>query len=396
MAEGVNPESGGANTFQDSILSGLSALSHEHEFLIIDKSRDAVHGEFQGIQIIPFRSHSRKKSLKKICNFIGIRLRELFSSHKRKSNDLNSLNVLICDYEIDLIWYLNPYAEVLNVPYFVTLWDLQHRKQPWFPEVSFDGWTWNEREEHYKNILPRASKIIVGTEQGKNEVQSYYGVDKANILVNAFPVPRPPPELNAVNSHELLSILNSSTRPYFIYPAQFWAHKNHINLLLALRIIKDGGGETPILVLTGSDKGNRSFVCKKIKELQLSNDVILAGFIDRVSLYGLMKNAAGMVFVTYFGPDNLPPLEAFSVGCPVIASDVEGCFEQYGDAAIRVDPNSPLEISGAMIDLLTKNDLSERLRIEGLKKSKTLTAENYLNLVNIELNKFKAIKRNWL
>jgi glycosyltransferase involved in cell wall biosynthesis len=38
---------------------------------------------------------------------------------------------------------------------------------------------------------------------------------------------------------------------------------------------------------------------------------------------------------SYFGSTNLPPLEAVSLGCPVIYSDLPEFREQMGDAAIR-------------------------------------------------------------
>ena len=42
--------------------------------------------------------------------------------------------------------------------------------------------------------------------------------------------------------------------------------------------------------------------------------------------------------MSLFGPENLPPLEAMALGCPVVAADVPGAREQLGDAALRVPP----------------------------------------------------------
>ena len=44
------------------------------------------------------------------------------------------------------------------------------------------------------------------------------------------------------------------------------------------------------------------------------------------------------MFPSLFGPDNLPPLEAMALGCPVIAARVHGAEEQLGAAALLVDP----------------------------------------------------------
>ena len=48
----------------------------------------------------------------------------------------------------------------------------------------------------------------------------------------------------------------------------------------------------------------------------------------------LYTEALALVMPTYFGPTNLPPLEAFQTGTPVLYSDLPGMREQVGDAAI--------------------------------------------------------------
>jgi hypothetical protein len=60
-----------------------------------------------------------------------------------------------------------PRTEPLSVPYIASVWDLEHRKQPYFPEVSTTGWTWSARENVYNALLPRASMVITGTQAGK-------------------------------------------------------------------------------------------------------------------------------------------------------------------------------------------------------------------------------------
>ena len=49
---------------------------------------------------------------------------------------------------------------------------------------------------------------------------------------------------------------------------------------------------------------------------------------------------------TYFGPTNLPPLEAWSLGKPLIYSD--HLKAQAGNAAIMINPDSAEELADAM------------------------------------------------
>src|ERR1700719_3211706 len=79
--------------------------------------------------------------------------------------------------------------EVFEWPYMAVVWDLQHRLQPWFPEVSING-NWQHRDTTYTAVLGRAAAVIVGTEAGKLEVERFFPVNPSRILVNPHPTPR--------------------------------------------------------------------------------------------------------------------------------------------------------------------------------------------------------------
>ena len=41
---------------------------------------------------------------------------------------------------------------------------------------------------------------------------------------------------------------------------------------------------------------------------------------------------------SYFGPTNMPPMEAFAIGTPVVVSDLPGFNEQIGNAGLQIEP----------------------------------------------------------
>src|SRR5580658_3540687 len=88
--------------------------------------------------------------------------------------------------KLDAVWFMTPPGVPLAVPFIATVWDLEHRKQPYFPEVS---WSWEERERSYMTVLPRASFIVTGTQIGKDEIVHYYRVNPENVKVIASPLP---------------------------------------------------------------------------------------------------------------------------------------------------------------------------------------------------------------
>ena len=101
------------------------------------------------------------------------------------------------------------------------------------------------------------------------------------------------------------------------------------------------------------------------------------GFINRNELFTLYKNCLALSYVSYGGPENLPPLEAFSVGCPVIATKNAGSIEQLRDGAILIDPNNSDEFVESILKLQNekyKEDLIEK----GKKISEKKSVDNFM------------------
>lgn len=60
-------------------------------------------------------------------------------------------------------------------------------------------------------------------------------------------------------------------------------------------------------------------------------------------------------------------LEAQAMGIPVVATNIEPLTETLGETAVFVPPQSPSELSGAIIKLIDDEDYRKELRIKGLE-----------------------------
>ncbi|WOD40837.1 glycosyltransferase family 1 protein [Nodosilinea sp. E11] len=298
----------------------------------------------------------------------------------------------------DFSWVLAPAALIQcpkhHTPYALTIWDLQHRLQPYFPEVS-QGREWGKRERFYRGNLPRATYVITGTERGKAEIERFYQIAPERIQVIPFPTPRLAEALakHASTKEDFLA-QHGLPNQYFFYPAQFWPHKNHYTLLKAFKTLVDQHKDIG-LVLTGSDKGNAGYIKQLIHDLDLIARVHILGFVSRTDLANLYKHALGLVFPTHFGPDNLPPLEAFSLGCPVIASDVPGAIEQLGDAALLVDQRNATQLALAMKALCENDTLRYDLIQKGLTRAESWQPQDYAKRLIALLDEFETIRYGW-
>ena len=107
----------------------------------------------------------------------------------------------------------------------------------------------------------------------------------------------------------------------------------------------------------------------------------------------MYKNALALSYVSFGGPENLPPLEAFSVGCPVIATKNDGSMEQLGDAAVLIDPNDSEEFLTTVEKIINDKNFRDNLILKGKEKSNSCSISNFVDdLTNILVNFEKYIK----
>ncbi|MDH3976582.1 MAG: glycosyltransferase family 4 protein [Deltaproteobacteria bacterium] len=393
------PQVGGAYSFEWGLFNSLIKLHSQskHSFLFyLSNNKPCKKVLENNLKYIYLHRTFKERFFSRCKNVASATLKKSLNPRipfkVESAYDKHILDSLLTN-GIDITWSLSPGCLSMEIPYITTVFDLQHRLQPYFPEVSKNG-EWNSREKNYSVILRRASIIIVGTETGRKEIGNFYNIPLDRIKI--LPFPAPVSFLN-VKSNDDKKVLQKYhiDKNYLFYPAQFWAHKNHANLLLAVKYLKDHFDLNFNIVFVGSDMGNISYVKKLINDLNLSEQVHLLGFVPQEDLRPLYRNAFALTFVSFFGPDNLPPLEAFSLACPVIASKISGSDEQLGDAALLVDPGSPEQIANAIISLYRDEGLRETLVQRGLKRSAKWTCDDYIKSVFSILDEFEPIRRCW-
>jgi len=385
------PDGGGGYTFEQDVLGSLIKLvPHcKHEFVFF------AHNPSKELQDFWTKStHVEMIRIKNASPLPVELIRKLNNKIMRKQRLYPSnLSFAVDKAEIDFLWCITPFYYPVNVPYIATVWDLQHRLQPWFPEVGSIR-EWSFRENFYSMMLRRASYIITGTQAGAREISFFYQIQEDRIRV--LPHPTPAFALKVLEDDIQAVLEKFRLSPDFLfYPAQFWSHKNHANLLYAIKILRDKFAVSMNLVLAGSDNGNRDYIQQLARSLQIENQVHILGFVSRRDLLALYQSAFALAYVTYFGPENLPPLEAFAMNCPVIASAVSGAEEQLGDAAILVNPNHPEDIARAVKDLL--DDPSKRCQLieRGQARASQWSGKDFVLGVFDILDEFEVVRRCW-
>jgi glycosyltransferase involved in cell wall biosynthesis len=254
-----------------------------------------------------------------------------------------------------LLYVIQSQCEIYEFPFISVNWDIAHKSSYAFPEFS-DEANFTFREHWYNGEIQKALAVFAESQSGRDELIKYCKLFSDRVFV----VPLFPGRVVEMKTSDemqaaLLHKLGLKSRRYFYYPAQFWPHKNHYNLIDAFRRLKDRYEGEVKLVFTGSDQGNKDYINQVIGEFGLSNDVLPLGFVSNEEVYSLIRNATALVMPTFLGPTNMPLIEAQHLGTPVICTDFDGHREICQDAALYVDPLDSKSICSAMSTMLDQN-----------------------------------------
>lgn len=270
------------------------------------------------------------------------------------------------DIEIDLLLFPSQDTVSLFItsPKINVIHDLMHHFEPHFPEVSSNGRI-RYRDLLFKNFCIESKAIIVDSKLGINQVIECYNTKKDKI----YDLPYIPPP----------HILNNDPLPpdfeekyaklpenFLFYPGQFWPHKNHKNLLLAISSLINQGIEIN-MVFAGKMDYDYFALINLIEDLKIQKYITFLDFVPNEYLKGIYLKSKGLVMPTFFGPTNIPPLEAIFLERPVAVSDVYGMKDQLQDASLYFNPNDIADIAEKIKILLLDMEKRKQLIDNGKK-----------------------------
>lgn len=128
--------------------------------------------------------------------------------------------------------------------------DLMHRYKPQFCEVMVD---FVRREALYTSMYRFTSTVVVDLSLGRKQFIESYGKSAKKIpRICILPFVNFRRKLSK-EQFDLFNRKNYFPEKFIFYPAQFWPHKNHMNLLKAINSLKDEIKDIK-LILVGSEK----------------------------------------------------------------------------------------------------------------------------------------------
>lgn len=215
-----------------------------------------------------------------------------------------------------------------------------------------------------KISLDRVELVIAVSDFTREEVINHFSFpeDRIRTIHNGFTklVPQA-----ACSEEKINRFLDSHNIPrnYLLYAGVLDPRKNLTRFMEALKQCRKESSHFPDLVIAGVTiaEWRRSYEAKKAVELGLKDHIHLTGKVKKESLTGLMKKAHALCYPSLYEGFGFPPLEAMSVGVPVLAANSASIPEVVGPAACLVDPRSVEDIYRGMLRIVTDSNYRREL-----------------------------------
>lgn len=262
-------------------------------------------------------------------------------------------------YNLDLVHF--PYFSVpvlYKRPYILTLHDLivnsfSTGKASTLPYPLFllkkTGYSYV-----VKNAMKKAKKIIVPTNAVKENIKELYPTLSTSISVvyeGGF--------REAKNPKLILS-----GKKYFLRVGNFYPHKNVESLLFAFKMFKEKNNDIS-LVLAGKEDYFFEKIKQKVQNLGIDKDVVFVNSPTDQELENFYRNALALVIPSFMEGFSLTAVEALSLGCPVLASDIPVHREVCQDSVLYCNPSNPHDIKQQLIKIA---EIDTKIRNNYIKK----------------------------
>ena len=311
----------GGHEYIENLIIALGKLSNDNinlELCVLTDEKlsteiqQYIHTVYKHQDLLPTNFTERQKW--KLNRFFSADKKPHFDSFLKKE-------------KIDFIY---PYFshEIRVKPYRSAAWiaDFQHKHLPEYfsaSELKF-------RDEYHSEIVRTAEKVILSSEDAKEDCHRFFPASKGKTFVMPF-CTVPAQEWYKGNPFDIQKKYNLPDK-FLIVSNQFWQHKNHLLIFEALQILQKQS-IFPTVVCTGQlydfrcpDYSNK--VLRSVHESGLFKQLILLGLIPKTEQIQLLRRSIAIIQPSIFEGWSTIVENARCFAKPVILSDIPVHREQ--------------------------------------------------------------------
>lgn len=245
------------------------------------------------------------------------------------------LHAFISRSKFDLIHFPHNIVPIraITIPFVITIHDLIRLKYHDQDTTTLGRYRFLIKKYAYRvnfwRAISSSAHIIVPSNHVKDQLSQIYHLAPQKITVTYEGFDRELAEF-VRDPIEAAPIKGR----YVLYYGAAYPHKNIETLIQALKFLPNDMQ----LILVGKE----DFFWQRLME-QYSDQprVKYLGYVADAKLAQLIRHATAFVTATREEGFGLPPLEALSLGCPVVVSNIPVFHETLGSAALYADPSKP-------------------------------------------------------
>ncbi len=289
-----------------------------------------------------------------------------FKGKKYLLNQLNKLNTLnsikFDSFDIFHPTYFDPYFidKLKNRPIVVTVHDMIHEIYPNYFR------SYENISKPKKVCTERADAVIAVSQNTKNDLIKYFGIDEKKITVIYHGN-----SLKNKNTDDLSTF--DIPGKYLLFVGRRDKYKNFAGLVKEAQKLLLNRKDLYLVCAGGGDFSHSEV--NLLKEYKIDDKVIFYKVDDMILSY-LYRNAIAFVFPSLYEGFGIPVLEAFGNGCPTILADNSSLPEVGGNAALYFNPNNKGELEATIEKVLAEDPHRDQLVLSGYERLKDFSWEN--------------------
>ncbi|MGK7893000.1 MAG: glycosyltransferase family 4 protein [Xenococcus sp. (in: cyanobacteria)] len=255
-----------------------------------------------------------------------------------------------------------PYQQSLKV---ITLYDLTFLRYPQYVDRVVANYA-----PKVKKCLQWADLVITISESTKQDAINYLQISPEKIHVTPLASRYTSNYLSLENQEKLRkSCVYDFSCPYILFVSTIEPRKNIMALISAFNYLKHKFKIEHNLVLIGKKGWRYEPIFQAIAKSPYQTNIYHLDYLsdDLVALFYTLADL--FVYPSHYEGFGLPILEAMTLGTPVIASNSSSLPEVLGDAGLLINPDKPIELAEAILQVLSSHQLQQDLIVKGQKRA---------------------------
>ena len=235
--------------------------------------------------------------------------------------------------------------------------------------------------------LKRVNMICAVSEFTRQELIKYFNYpgERIKVIHNGF---APIQNNGGMYNKKADDFIQKHNLPeqYLLFIGTADPRKNLDGLIEALLYLKNDYKDIPPLLIAGiqEQEWSKSDIKNKAQKHGLIPYLHACGVLPRDLLIGLTQKAHILCYPSLYEGFGFPPLEAMSLGVPVLAGNHSSIPEIAGDAACLKNPEKVEDIAEGLVDLIYDQEYRKKLIESGYQRIKQFswkkTARDYLSV----------------